>query len=130
MGARSPTTIVSRFNGKRGRERLVEALCIQPCVAGDQKLASHLSRIGNLREFNAGTILTTQGDADNDLFFVISGEVSITINGRAIATRKAGQHVGEMSLLDPTARRSATVRASEETLVFRVAESEISKIAA
>ena len=130
MGAKSPTTIVSRFNGMRGRQRLIEALCIQPCVAGDQTLASQLSRIGRLREFNGGIIVTTQGDADNDLFFLISGEVSITINGRAIASRKAGQHVGEMALLDPTALRSATVRATEKTLVFQIPESEITKIAA
>jgi CRP/FNR family transcriptional regulator, cyclic AMP receptor protein len=130
MGAKSPTTILSRFSGTRGRERLIEALCIQPCVAGDQKLASQLSRLGKLCELKGGTILTTQGDADNDLFFVISGEVSIAINGRAITSRKASQHVGEMSMLDPTARRSATVTASEETLVFRIAEREITKIAA
>ena len=103
MTAKSSPTIIGRFNGKRGRQRLIEALSIQPCVAGNYKLASQLSGVGELQELTGGTVLTMQGEADNDLFFVISGEVGITINGRDIATRKAGQHVGEMSLLDPTA---------------------------
>lgn len=82
-----------------------------------------------MRELAAGTILTIQGEADDDLFFIISGEVIITINGREIATRKAGQHVGEMSLLDPTARRSATVKAIEQTLAFRLPEVQVTKVA-
>ena len=130
MAAKSPITIASRFTGKRGRERLIETLCIQPCVAGDRTLASRLSSVGKLREFGSEAILTVQGEADNDLFFIISGEVSIAINGRQIASRKANQHVGEMSLLDPTARRSATIKATEDTLVFRVVEGEVTKIAA
>ena len=71
MAAKSPITIASRFTGKRGRERLIETLCIQPCVAGDRTLASRLSSVGKLREFGSEAILTVQGEADNDLFFII-----------------------------------------------------------
>lgn len=129
MTIKSSPSIIRRFTGKHGHQRLVEALSIQPCIAGDRNLATQLSKAGKLRELSPDTVLTIQGEADNDLFFIISGEVSITINGRQVATRQAGRHVGEMSLLDPTARRSATVKAIEQTLAFRVPETEITKVA-
>jgi CRP/FNR family transcriptional regulator, cyclic AMP receptor protein len=129
MTIKSSPSIIRRFTGNHGRQRLIEALVIQPSIAGDRGLATTLSKAGNLRDLAPETLLTIQGEADNDLFFIISGEVSITINGRVIASRQAGCHVGEMSLLDPTARRSATVKAIEQTLVFRVPETRVTQIA-
>src|SRR6267378_4883648 len=107
MTTKSSPSIIRRFTGRYGRQRLVEALSIQPSIAGNRNLATELSNHGKLRDLAPESLLTVQGEADNDLFFVISGEVSVTINGRHIANRQAGHHVGEMSLLDPTARRSA-----------------------
>ena len=37
---------------------------------------------------------------------ILSGTVSVLVNGRTVAERAAGTHVGEMSLIDPTAWRS------------------------
>jgi predicted nucleotide-binding protein len=56
--------------------------------------------------------------------------VEIQIKGRAIVKRHQGQHVGEMSVIDPTARRSASVVALEETCVAWVEEADFADIAA
>ena len=48
-------------------------------------------------------ILIEQGSSENDLFLIITGKVSITINGREVAVRQSGQHVGEMAMLDASA---------------------------
>ena len=51
------------------------------------------------------------------------------INKREVAVRGAGTHVGEMALLDTTARRSATVVTKENSLFLRLSEPAATKIA-
>lgn len=51
------------------------------------------------------------------------------MKGQKVAERRSGQHVGEMSVIDPSARRSATVVASEETVVAWVEEKDFAKAA-
>jgi CRP/FNR family cyclic AMP-dependent transcriptional regulator len=55
--------------------------------------------------------------------------LSISINGRLINFRGSGQHVGEMALIDSSARRSATVTAIEDTIVGTIGEPAFAKIA-
>src|SRR5690348_15211884 len=62
-------------------------------------------------------------------FFVLTGEVTVLVNGRTVASRPAGTHVGEMALVDPLAKRSATVIAAESTVAIMLAEHHFSKIA-
>jgi predicted nucleotide-binding protein len=82
-----------------------------------------------LLDIKGGKTLIQQNNTDNDIYFIVSGEVAITINGREIATRGAGLHIGEMALLDPTARRSASVITRERTVVLQVTEPKITTIA-
>ena len=117
-----------RFTGATGRRNLLAALCAQQAVAGDKALARRLLAIGSLHEFKAGKTIVTQGNADNDMYMIISGSVSIVINKREMAIRNGGTHVGEMALLDPTARRSATVVTKERTAVFKLSEQDVTRI--
>jgi predicted nucleotide-binding protein len=55
--------------------------------------------------------------------------VSIEVNGREVAIRNSGQHVGEMALIDPSARRAASVVALETTIVASVKEHDFSSLA-
>jgi predicted nucleotide-binding protein len=82
-----------------------------------------------LRELAPGEVLIRQDGDDNDLFFVISGSLNVEANGRVVAVRTAGTHVGEMALIDSKACRCATVRASERTVVANVLEADFSRIA-
>src|ERR1039458_3835770 len=60
---------------------------------------------------------------------ILSGSVSVRANGRLVATRRAGNHFGEMAMLDTTARRSATVSTLEPTVIARVQEHKFTRIA-
>jgi CRP/FNR family transcriptional regulator, cyclic AMP receptor protein len=121
--------MLSRFNGTDGQRLLVDAVRSQALVRGDDAVARALVDALTLLEIAPGAALISQGGTDNDLYLIVAGVVEIRINGRVLATRKAGQHVGELSLIDPTTTRSATVTASEPTLVGRISEPSFAKIA-
>jgi CRP/FNR family cyclic AMP-dependent transcriptional regulator len=120
--------VLRRFTG-HGRARLVAALRGQKIVRDDEALARLLSRRVVLRVARAGERLMSQGDADSDLFLILAGRVAIVVNGRELAYRTAGEHVGEMALIDPSARRSASVLATEDTVVAIVREQAFSSLA-
>ncbi|MCB9924880.1 MAG: nucleotide-binding protein [Planctomycetaceae bacterium] len=121
--------MIERFEGEDGKRLLAEALTDQRIVNGDKTVVARLLEVSQLRELKTGDILITQDADDNDIYFVISGSLTIEANGRPVATRNAGTHVGEMALIDRKARRSATVLAAEKTVVARVTEAQFSSLA-
>lgn len=121
--------MLERFQGDIGRPLLVEAIRTQGFVEGNAESAESLANIADLREFQAGSLIIEQGADDNDILFILMGSVSVLVNGRQVAVRDVGQHVGEMALIDPRYPRSATVVAREQCVVARIAESEFSVIA-
>lgn len=121
---------IDRFAGGATARPLLEALLSQDIIRGDDALASELAKVAKLTQCVPGTRLIQQGHSDNDIFFILFGEVSIVINGQEIARRQAGQHVGEMALLDPAAQRSATVVARDTVVLAALSETEFSRIAA
>lgn len=121
--------MLARFDGTDGARRLLDMIARQPSVNGDAALAQALIDHGNLVEFKPGESLMEQGSIDSDVFFLLSGNVAIEINGLAVATRRAGEHVGEMAAIDPSARRSASVTAIETTAALRVEEAALVAIA-
>ena len=64
----------------------------------------------HLESFSAGAKVITEGMEGNQMYVVMSGEVSISLNGRIIATASEGEIVGEMALINAEIR-SATVTA-------------------
>ena len=121
-------TLLDRFRGPDGKLRLVEVLRTQTLVR-DEDLAVELARRVTLKAVPAASVLITQGSADRDLFLILSGKFSVTINGRVVASRSAGEHVGEMALVDPDARRSASVSAVADSVVARITERDFSTLA-
>lgn len=120
--------LLERFSGTDGQRRLIEALRRQPILEGLQTAVEEIASIAVLEENAAGTTIIRQDGTDNDVYFLLVGTVGIVINGREIAQRVAGQHVGEMALIDPSARRSATVIAKTEIVTARVSESKFGAI--
>ena len=129
MATKSSPTLIKRFTGRAGKARFIEALRSQELVARDPQIAQALTAAATRQEFPANCEIFAQGGFDTDIYFILSGSVSITANGRLVATRAAGDHVGEMAMLDTTAARSATVRTLEPTVVAKVTESRFSRIA-
>jgi CRP-like cAMP-binding protein len=121
--------VIERFQGQRGRRLLVEAMKTQKLVAGKAALAKALAQRVTLAELAPGAVLIEEGGADNDLYFVLAGRVTVLVGGMEIGTRDAGQHVGEVALLDPKAPRSATVIAREPTVVAKITERDFTAVA-
>ena len=118
-----------RFSGPEGRRLLTDALRQQRTLLCSESIVSALVAVANVANFPKGRQLMIQGSVDNRLAFILSGRVDVLVNGVKVAERGGGQHVGEMSVIDPTARRSATVIARETTWVAWVDEKNIARIA-
>lgn len=112
-----------------GRRRLLTALQAQPLIQGREALAATLVDAGDIRHFAPGERLISQGGHENALFLICAGRVSVLVHGREIATRRPGDHVGEMAILDPSAPRSATLQAVEETVAVEVPEEQVNALA-
>src|SRR5439155_3591936 len=94
----------------------------------EDSFAEELADKIRIEVIKGGDTLIRQDDNSDDLFFILTGRVSIDVKGREVAVRTAGQHVGEMSVVDPAARRSATVTALEETAVAIIREPEFTEL--
>lgn len=121
--------MIERFQGDSGLRLMQEALLGQFIVNNDGDIANDLSSVVELREYKPGDVLIKEGASDNDIYLIFSGLVGVRIKDREIARRTAGQHIGEMALIDLAAKRSATVSALDETVVAVVTESDFSEIA-
>ena len=99
--------LLDRFSGPENSDRLVEAVSSQAMVANDVDLANQIIAAGELQELEPDTVIITQGDWDDDLFFILAGQLQIVINGRPQAIREAGTHVGELTGTAPARARTA-----------------------
>lgn len=84
----------------------------------DEQVAD-IVRIGRLKAFEAGCTVFQEGDAEDGLYVILSGELRILArdgegNQLELATAGPGGFVGEMAILDGTPR-SATVICAERS---------------
>jgi predicted nucleotide-binding protein len=121
--------MIERFQGDDGKRRLRDAFLNQKLVNGEQSIAEQLIEVATISELPTDTVLISQEGEDTDLYFIISGKMRIEANGRPVAFRHYGTHVGEMALIDCKARRSASVIAEETTLVAQITEPDFTRIA-
>ena len=112
--------MLERFNGQQERLFLVEALQLQPMVGGDAVLAEAVAESSEVGLYDSGASIIEESAFDNDMYFILAGVASIRVSGREIAVRTAGQHVGEMALLDPGQPRSAAAVADGKVVMARI----------
>jgi CRP/FNR family transcriptional regulator, cyclic AMP receptor protein len=124
--------MIERFVGENNKWKLIEAVKRQLIVREDEALAVKLCDGNNLEllEVEAGTRIITQDGDEDDLFLILVGRVSVQAHGREVAVSKAGEHVGEMSVIDPCANRSASVVALERTVLAKISEPIFTTLAA
>jgi CRP/FNR family cyclic AMP-dependent transcriptional regulator len=83
--------------------------------------------------FEKGQQVITQGDAGDTLFLIESGAVRVLKKGsegmEEVARLNAGQHFGEMSLIDDE-RRSATVEAVEHSKLIKIGRGDLESLLA
>jgi CRP/FNR family transcriptional regulator, cyclic AMP receptor protein len=121
--------MIERFRGPDGARILGEALKQQASLLCSDTIVADIIEVAEPEAFLVGAHLMIQGSDDNRIAFILSGRVTIRVNGHLVAERSAGQHVGEMAVIDPSARRSATVTATEETCVAWVSERDFTALA-
>jgi CRP/FNR family transcriptional regulator, cyclic AMP receptor protein len=121
-------SLLAQFQRPEGTPRLAEALRLQRLVC-DQDIALELARHVKLEQVPSGGKLIRQGFSGSDLFLVLIGEFSVLVNAKLIERRVAGEYVGEMAVVDPSAPRSASVIAACDSVVARIAEPDFSKLA-
>lgn len=74
-----------------------------------------------VREFKAGEVIFSQGDAASELFVIQSGKVDVMLGNRLLASLSDHDIFGEMALID-TAPRSATAVAKTDVRLVPVGE--------
>jgi CRP/FNR family transcriptional regulator, cyclic AMP receptor protein len=121
-------SLLKSFQGSGGRLRLIDALISQPLIR-DMHLAAAVEPYLKLEAISAGTNLIKQGASDTDLFLILSGAFSVAIDGCVVARKQSGEHVGEMAVVDPFTPRSASVTATSDSVVARIAEPDFSALA-
>jgi CRP/FNR family cyclic AMP-dependent transcriptional regulator len=122
-------SVIARFQGDEGHRRFLDQMRKQLITGGDSAVAAAIAEVAQLHEVPTGVVLIRQEAADNDLFLIISGSLRIIVNGREVAIRRSGEHVGEMAIVDPSAARSASVVAAEVSIVAKIKEPDFVRIA-
>ena len=87
-----------------------EKLAAVPLFEGLSK--KQLRRISSLMtriDRPAGQVLTTEGQRGYEFFIVLEGEVEVRQGDRVIATRRPGDYLGEIALLDRRPRTATVV---------------------
>jgi CRP-like cAMP-binding protein len=70
-----------------------------------KRLASNLKE----RRVEAGEDIVREGSGGIAFFIVLDGEAAVTVHGDEVRALRPGDYLGEMSLIDTQADRSATV---------------------
>ncbi len=76
----------------------------------------YLAEILHYREFSAGTVFIHEGEIADHFFILLEGQIEVikalgTANERVLDVDEAGSFIGEMGLINPGSRRTASVRA-------------------
>ena len=119
---------MERFEGETGYRIRVDSLIQQKIVSGNLALAEELARTITLIPFDAGQVVIQQGGDDNDIYFILVGKLEVVINGRRVGARGPSDCVGEMAAVEPTQKRSATVTATEYSILGRLTEPQLADI--
>ena len=71
------------------------------------------------RTFNAGDTVASEGQSGIGFFIIEEGEATVSVGGQEVATLGAGDHFGEVALIDDGAR-TATITAKSELKCYGI----------
>jgi CRP-like cAMP-binding protein len=90
----------------------------------------HLRKVGKLAmvaRYRANVAIVREGARGHDFFVVLEGQATVARRGAPAATLAAGDHFGEMALLDRRPR-SATVTTETEMTALRIPATAFQKL--
>ena len=79
--------------------------------------AAQIAEMFKERRFAAGETITKEGVGAAAFYVIDSGDATVSINGKQVATLSRGDYFGETALIDEGAR-SATVTASSDVVCY------------
>ena len=96
-----------------------DALAKVPLFSGlDAKHLDKLAKDFSERRFDAGSVVVREGDDHSVGFFVIAeGEATVSIDGKDVATLRAGDEFGAIALISDRVR-TATVTAKTDLVTY------------
>lgn len=121
--------MLERFGEPTARNRVITALRDQSLIGGEGHLAEDIYEHVVVESFPAGSFVLDETSPDDHVCFVLAGSVSIRVSDRQVATRTAGQHIGEMAALDPGKPRSASAVALDDVVVAKLSATNFTTIA-
>lgn len=102
----------------RRRISFEDQLARVPLFAGLSHDDLHqVSRLAMRAQEGAGTHLVREGERGDELLVILDGTVEVRHERQVLATLHPGDHVGEVALLDPRARRTASIVATTPVTV-------------
>src|SRR5262249_20408945 len=92
-----------------------------------------LLQVARRRSFRRGEVVFHRDDPADSLHLIVKGRFAVRVmtplgEQATIAVRGPGESFGEMALVGPAARRSATVEALQEAETFCVYEREFARL--
>lgn len=82
-------------------------------------------KAASIRRYEAGEILINEGEFDNQVFFLIFGDLEISVKGNVVGNlQRLGDVFGEMGIIDGSPR-SASIAATKTTLVVSLDDTAI-----
>ena len=108
---------------------VVKCLALQKILNSvEVRVLRKIAKVGEVIDYKTDQVIVNQGDIGGHVYFILNGNISVVINGKKVATRSAKECVGEMTMLDPTQKRSATLIAMEESRLLKVNEDAVKKL--
>jgi CRP-like cAMP-binding protein len=91
-----------------------DALASVPLFADlDEQELGRVAQLFKERHFSEGETVIQQGSGAAAFFVIHSGEVNVFVGGEQKRTMKAGEHFGEMALIDAGERTATVVAATD-----------------
>ncbi|MBL8604761.1 MAG: Stp1/IreP family PP2C-type Ser/Thr phosphatase [Myxococcales bacterium] len=134
-GADNVTVVVVTLPDASSRDRVVRELSEQYQALSGVPFFRHLEprellflqATARLRDAIPGEAIVREGDAGDAMFVIVSGTCAVKKGDVEIARLKAGEHFGEMSLVE-SVPRSASVVADDDARLLAFARNDVFKV--
>jgi serine/threonine protein phosphatase PrpC/CRP-like cAMP-binding protein len=85
---------------------------------------SHVAALCQIEEFDAGTILVQEGTEGECMYLIAKGTLEVNVKGQFLLYKKAGEFLGEVSLIQQ-GKRTATAIAKDKVTLLTLQRSDL-----